>query len=300
MELRHCRYFVAVAEELHFGRAAKRLGISQPPLSQQIRGLETELGVELLRRTKRVVRLTPAGEVFLEAARKLLRGAEDSVDVARRTARGEVGTLQIGYAPGLEIEILPRILRRFSRSFPNVHARFSSLPSRHQVEALHQRRIDVGLVLLPAPGEGLQVLPLKREPLVLAAQASHPLARRGRVRIHDLQGLPFVHLERAHEPLYHDHVMTLARDARVTFRIAAESAHLYDSLSLVAAGVGVAILPAFVRRIRRTGVAYRPLLAGAAEIEAGLVSRKNELSRVPLAFLDIARRAYPRAGRRVR
>src|SRR5205085_7516592 len=123
MELRHCRYFVAVAEELHFGRAAKRLDMSQPPLSQQIRGLEVELGVELFRRTKRIVRLTPAGEVFLECARKLLRGAEDSLDVTRRAARGEVGTLQVGYAPGLEIDVLPRVLHRFSRKFPAVDVR---------------------------------------------------------------------------------------------------------------------------------------------------------------------------------
>src|SRR2546426_5569509 len=169
MELRHLRYFVAVAEELHFGRAAKRLGISQPPLSQQIRALEDQLGVELLRRTRRNVRMTSAGEVFLQAARRILRGVEDSVEVTRRAARGEVGTLNVGYAPGVEIEILPRVLRAFARRYPAVDLRLSPLHSREQLEALRQKAIDVGFVRLPLAGEDLRIEQIHREPLVLVA-----------------------------------------------------------------------------------------------------------------------------------
>lgn len=293
MELRHCRYFVAVAEELHFGRAAKRLNISQPPLSQQIRSLEQELGVELFRRTKRIVRLTPAGEVFLESARKLLRGAEDSMDVTRRAARGEVGTLQIGYAPGLEIEVLPKVLHRFSRKFPAVDIRLLPLASRDQLEALKQRRIDAGLVMLPASADGIVVRPIKREALVFVAPASHPLARQATVDLRDLNGVPYVHLARSYEPVYYDHILGLARQANVTLKVVAESAHLYDNLSLVAAGVGASLLPECVRRIRRAGVVYRALRRSGSPVGLGLAHRKQEISQVSLAFVDTVRAAYP-------
>lgn len=293
MELRHCRYFVAVAEELHFGRAAKRLGISQPPLSQQIRSLEQELGVELLRRTKRVVRLTSAGEVFLQAARKLLRGVEDSMDVTRRAARGEVGTLQVGYAPGVEVEILPRVLRAFARRYPAVDVRLAPLPTRDQIDALRQRRIDAGLVMLPVSTDGLDVAPIQREPILLVLPKGHPLARKPLLRIEDLEGASYVHLSRAYEPVYHDHILGLARDARVTLRVVAESANLYDNLSLIAAGVGVSMLPGCVRQVRRAGLVYRPVRARKADLELGLVSRRKELSQVTLEFIRVVRRAYP-------
>src|SRR5205085_1029263 len=149
MDLRHCRYFVAVAEDLHFGRAATRLEISQPPLSQQIRALEKDLKVELLRRTKRSVRLTSAGDAFLQAARKLLRIADESVESARRASRGEIGFLKIGYAPGLEIALLPKAFRAFARRHPDVLVRLIPLPTQDQIDSLRQRRIDVGLVFLP-------------------------------------------------------------------------------------------------------------------------------------------------------
>src|SRR5688572_22435187 len=201
MDLRHCRYFVAVAEELHFGRAAKRLGISQPPLSQQIRALEAEIGVELLRRTKRVVRLTPAGEVFLQSSRKLLRDVEDSLDVTRRASRGEVGSLQLGYAPGAEIELLPRVVRAFYRKYPDVDVRLVPLHTREQLDSLRQGRIDAGLLLLPAAAEGLEIRTLRREPLVVVLPREHPLARRAEIRPRDLAGVAFIHLSRDHAPV---------------------------------------------------------------------------------------------------
>ena len=287
MELRHCRYFVAVAEELHFGRAAKRLGISQPPLSQQIRSLEDELGVELLRRTKRNVRLTPAGEVFLQAARKLLRDVEDSMDVTRRAARGEVGTLQVGYAPGVEIELLPRVLRLFYREYPDVDVRLLPLHTREQIESLKQGRIDAGLVLLPAATEGLEIQPVLREPLVLALPKAHPLARRGSLSLRDLEGVPFIHLARSYEPIFYDHVLGLTREAGVSLRVVCESGHLYDNLSLIAAGVGVSLLPDGVRRVKRPGVVFRPIRSPKAGIEIGLAYRSRELSQATLEFIRV-------------
>jgi DNA-binding transcriptional LysR family regulator len=293
MELRHFRYFVAVAEELHFGRAAKRLGISQPPVSQQIRALETEIGVELLRRTKRNVRLTPAGEVLLQAARKLLRGVEETMDVARRAARGEVGTVQIGYAPGIEIEILPKLLRAFAHRYPAVDVRILPLHTRDQLEALRQRRIDVGLIRLPAMADDLHIAEICREPLILVAPANHALAKRRTITFRDLEGVPYVHLARNYEPTYYDLILGLAQSAQVTLRVVAESSHLYDNLSLVAAGVGVTLLPTGVRRIRRDGVVYRPVGPRKVEVKTGLAYRKNELSQVPVMFIQLTRRLYP-------
>jgi DNA-binding transcriptional LysR family regulator len=217
------------------------------------------------------------------------------MDVTRRAARGEVGTLQVGYAPGIEIEILPRVLRAFARSYPEVDVRLVPLHTRDQLDALRQRRIDVGLILFPAATDGLEVSRVRREPLVLVAPGDHPLARKRSVGVRDLEGVPYVHLARSYEPMYHDHILGLTRDARVTLRVVAESAHLYDNLSLVAAGVGVSLLPRSVRLVRRAGVAYRPIQAPAADIEIGVASRSKELSQVPLEFIRVVRRAYPRA-----
>jgi DNA-binding transcriptional LysR family regulator len=144
--------------------------------------------------------------------------------------------------------------------------------------------------MLPAAAEGLQITRIHREPLVFVASASHPLARRRSVRMRDLDGVAYVHLARAYEPVYHDHIQGLARQAKINLRGVADSAHLYDNLSLVAAGVGVSILPDCVRQIRRAGLVTRPLLPAGMVLETGVAHRKNELSKVPLAFVDIVRR----------
>src|SRR5689334_5740766 len=150
MELRHLRYFLAVAEELHFGRAATRLGIAQPPLSQQIRQLEQELGATLLNRTKRRVELTPAGRAFLEHTRQILAETERAKRVARRAGRGEIGRLAIGFVSSADLDVLPRVLRAWRERFPDVEVELHALLTAAQVDALGRGRLDVGFIRLPA------------------------------------------------------------------------------------------------------------------------------------------------------
>src|SRR5438552_6461734 len=167
MELRHLRYFVAVAEELHFGRAAARLRISQPPLSQQIMGLERELGVELFRRTKREVQVTAAGRAFLDRARQVLAEVDRAIEAVRRAARGVVGRIEVGYVPTAEIRIVPRLLREFRKRYPQVEVGLHPLNPGEQVEALRHSRIDLALTrrLLD---EGITFERFLRESLLLA------------------------------------------------------------------------------------------------------------------------------------
>jgi len=273
---------VAVAEELHFGRAAKRLDISQPPLSQQIRHLEHELGVELFRRTKRIVRLTPAGEVFLECARKLLRGAEDSLDVTRRAARARSAPSPSATRPARDRGDPPRP-PRFTRKFPAVDVRLLPLASRDQVGGAEAGPHDVRAAHAPVGGDGLVVWPIKREPPGPRPPGLAPAGQALTLELRDLDGVPYVHLARAYEPLYHDHVLGLARQVDRDAAGGGRSAHLYDNLSLVAAGVGGVAAARLRPPIRRAGVIYRPVLARRRTSQLGLAHRKQEISQVPLA-----------------
>jgi DNA-binding transcriptional LysR family regulator len=216
------------------------------------------------------------------------------VEVARRAARGEVGTLNVGYAAGVEIEILPRVLRAFARRYPAVDLRLAPLHSREQLDALRQRRIDVGFVRLPLSAADLQIERFHREPLVFVASRDHPLARRRNVRLRDLADVPYIQLGRAYSPVFCDVISGLTRAAGVSLRVAAESAHLYDNLSLVAAGVGVSLLPNGVRRFRRKGLVYRPVGPPRVMLEIGLARRRDDLSQVAAAFIDTVRGLYAR------
>src|SRR5512132_1230001 len=164
MELRHLRYFLAVAEELHFGRAAARVRIAQPPLSQQIRQLEQELGITLFNRTKRRVELTPAGRAFLEHARQILAETERAKRVAQRAGRGEIGRLAIGFVASADLDLLPRVLRVWRARFPDVDVELHALLTAAQAEALRHGRVDVGFVRLPMDETGLVVDAITREP----------------------------------------------------------------------------------------------------------------------------------------
>ena len=187
MELRHLRYFVAVAEELHFSRAAARLHIAQPPLSQQIRHLERELGVALFNRTRRHVELTAAGRAFLDESRRVLLQAERAARIAQRAGRGEIGQLAVAFVPSADLDLLPRVLRAWSARFPDVELDLQALLPVAQLEALAGGRIQVGLVRLPVTaGSEVIVECIESEPLVAALPLRHRLAKRARVRVADL------------------------------------------------------------------------------------------------------------------
>jgi DNA-binding transcriptional LysR family regulator len=213
MELRHLRYFVAVAEELHFGRAANRLHTSQSSLSQQVRNLETELKVDLLRRVKRHVELTPAGSRFLREARGILAAAERAAGLARETARGESQKFVIGVSPETDWQFLGQSLRLFREHAPVVEVFFQNLTPKAQVEALHEGRIDIGFVGLPIEAEGVVTEVTGRERLVAAIPAKHPMARNGIIRLRDLSGEAYTLWPRHLSPGRYDQLLSIFRRA---------------------------------------------------------------------------------------
>ncbi len=287
MELRHLRYFLAVAEELHFGRAAMRLGIAQPPLSQQIRQLEQELGVTLFQRTKRRVEITPAGQAFSDEVRQVFAQTERAVSTAQRAGRGEIGQLDIGFAPSADLDILPRVLRVWNARFPAVQVDLHPFLPSAQAEALREGRIHIGFVRLPLEKRGLVVETIQREPLLAVLPAGHPLARRARVRLAELAGDRMIMFPRRMAPGYYDLLISACRDAGFTPRVLQEPGSIQTNLGLVSARLGVTLMPASIRNLRRAGVIYRPLAPPAPRAEMAVAYRRDECSGVLPAFLEV-------------
>ena len=259
MELRHLRHFVALAEEEHFGRAAERVFVVQQALSNSIRNLEDELGVALVLRTTRRVQLTPAGREFLIGARETLALADQTALRARRAARGEVGHLTVGFVSGLAFGGLPEIVRTFRAAFPGVSVDLRELTAQEQEAALRGGLISVGLMLLPVRDPTLDSQALWREPLLAALPAGHPLAARGRLKIADLAGEPFVFFPRYLRATYFDQVMRWCAGAGFTPHVVQEAIEIPTLLSLVAAGIGVFLPIEFFSRLSLPGVVYRPV-----------------------------------------
>jgi DNA-binding transcriptional LysR family regulator len=291
MELRHLRAFVAVAEELHFGRAARRLRVAQPPLSRQVRALEEEIGVELLERTTRRVALTPAGRGFLAEARRVLAQTERAVRAAQRAGRGEIGHLALAFVPSADLDVLPRVLRLWNARAPEVELALHALLPGQQVEALRRGDVQVGFLRLPVDGAGLAVEPIAREPLVAALPADHPLARCRRVRVGDLRTAPLILFPRTVAPGYYDRLVSVCRRAGFAPRVVHETASMQTNLGLIAAGLGVSLLPAAIRNLARAGVVYRPLAPPVPYVEMAVAYRRDERAPVLRAFLATVRDA---------
>jgi DNA-binding transcriptional LysR family regulator len=290
MELRHLRYFIAVAEELHFGRAAERLCIAQPPLSQQIRQLEREIGFALFYRTQRRVELTSAAALFLDEARGALASLDKAAAAGRRIARGEVGWLGIGYVGSATYQALPAILAAFRACHPDVELVLRELVSARQADALRDRRIHVGLARPALAGDGIVSEPLVREPLYAAVPAGHSLAASNGVRLADLAAEPFILFPRHPKPSYADWIYDLCETAGFSPTVVQESADMHTAIGLVAAGMGVTLVPASVRAAHREGVAYLPLTGELASVsELCLAYRVGDTTPVLEAFLAVAR-----------
>ena len=288
MELRHLRYAVAVADELHFARAAARLRIAQPPLSQQIKSLEAEIGVRLFDRTSRRVGLTEAGAAFVAEARRTLASAERAVDAARRTARGETGRLAIGYIGSASYEILPPILRAFRRRVPDVTLVLEEMNSNEQSRALAAGALDLGFVRRPPPIERhIAGSVVRREPIVLAVPRDHGLAAARAIRLRQLVREPFIVFPVRPRPSWADVALDLCRGAGFEPRVVQETIEMVSALSLVAAGIGIALVPAAVRAVRRPGVVFRPL-APAPWSEVMLVRRDEPPTALIARFLEVA------------
>ena len=285
MELRQLRYFVAVAEELHFRRAAERLHISQPPLSQQIRSLEDELGFALLVRTRRRVQLTPAGEAFLRDARAILAELEGAVAAAQRIDAGQTGRLRIGFVGSALLSIVPGTVERFRSSRPGVAIELRERSTVDQLRAVAAGVIDVGLVRPPIEDEaGLRAETVLRERTVAALPVGHPLAALQRVPMRRLAAEPLVLFPRAQAPGFHDLLIEALAGAGGGPRVIQYAPEMLTIIGLVAAGTGVSLVPASVSRLSLDGVAYRPV-TGAPRSELVAITRAGEDSALVRAFV---------------
>ncbi len=268
MDLRHLRYFIAVAEELHFGRAAERLHISQPPLSQQIRALEDELGAALFERTRRRVQLTDVGRSFLPAARRVIDEAHSAVNIARRAAKGAVGEIRVGFTGSLPFsELMPQIIYRFRRAYPDVQLSLHEHPSSRQITMLQDGELDVGFLrpdhdMARPPGIALHLL--LSEPLVVAVNETHPLAGKKAVQMEELKDEPMITYARYLGAGLPTLIMELCRRAGFQPNVVQEAEEMPTVLGLVAAGLGISLVTRSMALIRIPQVRYIPLDAADA------------------------------------
>lgn len=296
-ELRHLRYFIAVAEELHFGNAARRMNVAQPALSQQVMQLERHVGAELLKRTSRRVEMTPAGSAFLEHARRVLADVERAADSARRAARGELQTLVVGFADSAALSVLPALLRRFEAKYPDVHLELTENSTQAQLTALERSVVDVALVRGPIADDTFDVITLLRERFVVAVPEDHAFAGRRSLKVSALAPCPFVLFSRHLAPAFHDELIAMCRGAGFSPIVRAEAAEYQTILSLVAAGVGVSLVPASVKNLGRTGVTFVSLSDCTGEATVVLAIRKESSGPTLRQFVDVAR-ALPEGRKR--
>jgi DNA-binding transcriptional LysR family regulator len=294
IELRQLRYFATVAEELHFGRAAERLHMTQPPLSQAIAALEDQLGAPLFLRNRRQVALTPAGAALLPEARRLLAQAAELPELVRRAAEGETGRLTLAFVTSADYSVLPPFLLRYREAYPQVQIVLQEATSDVQVEDLLHQRIDAGLLIPPLPDkvhDQLDYLKVLEEPLILCAPTGLPgLPATGPVRLQDVPRLPLVIFPRHISPGLHDAILSCFRAAGVTPVIGQEAIQMQTIVSLVSAGMGLALVPQSVSNLMRPGVQYRPLADATPLVETGLSWRRDNASPVLRGFIELLRK----------
>jgi DNA-binding transcriptional LysR family regulator len=293
LELRQLRYFVAVAEELHFGRAAARLHMTQPPLSQAIAALEDGLGTALFLRNRRTVALTPAGSALLPEARRILLEAALLPELARRAASGEAGRLALAFITSADYSVLPPFLRRYSERYPGVQLSLQEATSDVQIDELLRGRIDAGLLIPPLPDRAraaLDYMKVLDEPLILCAPMDLRLLRKkGAVRLRDLPPLPLIIFPREISPALHDAILSCFRAAGITPAIGQQAIQMQTIVSLVSAGMGLALVPQSVSNLMRPGVEYRALADPTPLVETGIAWRRDNPSPVLKGFLELLR-----------
>lgn len=259
LDTRSLRHFVAVAQELHFGRAARRLNISQPPLSISIRQLEERMGAALFVRNQRSVELTPAGRVLLNKALLILEELENAVSAAQAAAKGYHGVLRIGYTAASAYEAVPRVIAAYQQRYPLVELELLEMVSTEQIVALRQQRLDLG-VLRPVPIKApLRSHCLLRESLVVAVPQSHPLALCDRIALADCDGVPFIGFDLRNAPYFNSMVEEILHHAHVAPRFVQRATQTHAVVAMVAAGLGLALVPETCTRIRMENLAFKPL-----------------------------------------
>jgi DNA-binding transcriptional LysR family regulator len=287
MELRHLRYFIAVAEELHFTKAAERLHIAQPPLSQQIQQLEAELGVKLFhRKTKRQVQLTEAGKVFLQEAYQLLVQLETAVALTQRIGRGQTGQLRIGFTSLVIYDLLPLILRQFHEHFQEVELVLRELTTSQQEQALRDSLIHVGFAHPPLEDDTLSYKCIHRQTLVVALSSTHSLAQQEQISVRSLLCEPLIVFPRYLAPGLYDRIMSLFGQENCKPNITQEAIQMQTIIGLVSTGMGVAITPSSLQNLQRSGVAYRPIVEQVPVIETAIIWQQNSLTPILENFLQ--------------
>jgi DNA-binding transcriptional LysR family regulator len=290
MELRQFRYFIAVAEELSFSKGARRVNVSQPPLSRQIANLEGELGTRLLDRNKHGVRLTDSGKVFYAEAIKTLAAVDRAVDATQRAARGQSGSLALGFGGSAAYTFAPSLLRHFRDVYPGVELSLHNLPMTSQLDALKEQTIDIGFLMKPVQDTAFHSESVLRDSLVVAIPSRHALTKLSKVGLKTLEPYPLVMFPRSGGLGFYSHVVGICKTAGFVPTIAQEVAPMESVIGLVAAGVGIAIVPSVARRLRITGVEYRPIRERYAYTEFAIAWRKDNLSPVVEAFINLLRK----------
>lgn len=294
MELRHLRYFLAVAEELNFTRAAERLETAQPSLSQQIKHLEKFLGTALLVRNKRRVELTEAGQLFLSEARDILARTERAVQRIRDTAENQATELSVAVAPAAEVKVLPKLLPLLRREMPGLRLVLHTLPTSEQKIAFASHSLDVGFLRGPVALPDAIVEPFLDETLLIGLPSKHPLAAKKRLRIADLNEHPFIMISRKGSPELHDAVVAFCEQSGLHPPVAQRAGNVLGNLNLIRNGVGFGLLPDYVAAILPRGVVLRHLDVKPEPV-VPLVLARSSRSRSPLlaGFLRLVREYFP-------
>jgi DNA-binding transcriptional LysR family regulator len=288
MDARRLRYFLAVAEELHFGRAADKLHLSQPPLSMQIRALEKGLGTALFHRAHRRVELTEAGRILLDKGHRILIQLDAARALVQQAGRGETGELAIGFITPIQYTALPTIVRQFRRDYPHVKLQLRELMSDAQIPELLDGSLGAGFLTAPLREQRLARRRVMRERMIAAIPAGHPLARApARISIRRLAGEPAVMFPRAIAPVLFDEIVSFCKHSGFSLRIEQEAAQTQTIVSLVSAGLGVAIVPESIQRLRRPGVVYRKFSEPSPIMETVVAWLKDRRSEVLQNFLKV-------------
>ena len=288
-ELRQFRQYIAVAEELSFRRAAERLHMAQPPLTTAIKRLEEEIGATLIERSNRVTRLTEAGCLFLDEARRAVEQAERAMRVAQRAGAGLTGLLRVTFAPSAAREVLSPILRAFRQNYPDVQIELTEAMTAQQLEALHTNRADIGFVVPPLhDAPQITCIAICRNQMVAVLPKDHPLARAKSLTLSDLASEPWILFPERHAPGLHRRIYAACAEAGFTPKIGQEALQMETIVGLVAGGMGVALVSAAIRTSRRKGVAFRNLSGAGTPVDYELALAYGRSSPVLTAFISIA------------
>ena len=293
VELRHLRYFVAVAEELSFTRAAARLRTAQPSLSQQIRNLESELGVTLLDRNRHRVAVTNAGRVFLQQAKDILARVEHASRLARQAAEGLAGDLSVGTFPSADVRILPALRPLIAEHLPELRLILHSKYAVEPLSGLRTGALDVAFMRPPEDAAGLDVIEVLRERIVIVLPSHHPLARRKKIPVEALDDLPCIAMERSMSPALHDAAASLYREARIRMHAVSSADNVLGQLKLVQEGLGFALLPDSLQALLPPGVTFRPLDCDPVPtVSIVLAFKRENPSRLVREFVGLVRRSF--------